>query len=224
MRGKEGAADYRYFPDPDLPPLILSVEEIAGIKAELPELPREREDRFVNELKVKAATAAELTAEKDVADYFEALIAAGCNVKSAANWTREEALRLVSESKLPIDQAAPLAKMAELVKLVDDNKVARVVAKEFADELFASDEMPTAFFESRGKIQEQDDDQLNAWIDEVLAANPQVVEQIQGGKVAAVGRLVGNTMKLSGRQGRSQSGQKHHPVPTRRGRRLRVRP
>ena len=88
--------------------------------------------------------------------------------------------------------------MAEMIKLVDDDKVARVEAKAEADELFESELGATAYFESKGKIQVQDDNALNAWIDEVLAANPAVVEQIQGGKVAAVGRLVGNTMKLSG--------------------------
>ena len=91
MRGKEGAADYRYFPDPDLPPVLLPAERVAEIKASLPELPRDRQDRFVNDLSLKPKIAGELTAEKEVADYFEALLEAGCATKSAANWTRKKA-------------------------------------------------------------------------------------------------------------------------------------
>ena len=136
MRGKEGAADYRYFPCPDLPPLLISDERINGLKKQMPEMPRKRQERFVADHGFVPAVAGELTAEKEVADYFEELMAAGISAKLSSNWTREEALRLATQKHLPLTEAAPIAKMTELVKLVDEGKVARVVAKGECDELF----------------------------------------------------------------------------------------
>lgn len=198
MRGKEGSADYRYFPDPDLPPVVITSERIDGLKASMPEAPAARQQRFESELQLKPDAAAELTAEREVADYFEALVSAGCSAKAAASWTREEALRLAAEAKRPVAEAAPVAVMAELVTLVDTGKVARVVAKGECDALFAGDEAPTAYFQARGMIIEQDDNALQDWVDQVIAENPAVVEDLVGGNPKAIGRLVGNTMKLSG--------------------------
>jgi len=198
MREKEGEADYRYFPDPDLPPLAIAPAYVDAIRATMPEAPRARERRFVDELGVAPAVAAELTAEKPVADYFEALLAAGCPAKPAANWTREEALRLAAARALPIVEAAPPARMAALIALVEEGAVARVVAKGACDELFAGDEEPRAFFEARGQIQEQDSDRLATWVAEVIAVEAKAAEDVRGGNLKAIGRLVGATMKNSG--------------------------
>ncbi|MDA3963533.1 MAG: Asp-tRNA(Asn)/Glu-tRNA(Gln) amidotransferase GatCAB subunit B, partial [Planctomycetota bacterium] len=152
----------------------------------------------VAELGLARQVAVDLTAEREVADYFEALLAAGISTKLAANWTREEALRLAADKGTAITEAAPIAKMAALIRLVDESKVARVVAKGESDALFACDEEPEAYFTSRGMIQETDSAALDEWVAAVVADNAAVVEQIQGGNVKAIGRLVGAAMKLSG--------------------------
>jgi aspartyl-tRNA(Asn)/glutamyl-tRNA(Gln) amidotransferase subunit B len=198
MRTKEDAADYRYFPDPDLPPLLIGAERIAAIQATMPELPRVREQRFKDAYGLERAAASELTAEATIADYFEALITLGCPAKLAANWTREEAIRLANEQHQPLTVAAPLATMAELIQLVAGNKVARVVAKAECTALFASGEKPEAYFTAKGQIQVQDSAALAQFAAQAIAQEAKVVADIQAGKLAAVGRLVGVTMKLSG--------------------------
>jgi aspartyl-tRNA(Asn)/glutamyl-tRNA(Gln) amidotransferase subunit B len=198
MRGKENAADYRYFPDPDLPPLHISQERLAAIRADMPELPKAREARFMKDFALELASARELTMETEIADYFEALIKAGAKAKLAANWTREEAVRLANEQHKPLATAAPIATMAKLIQLVDGGKVARVVAKMECSELFASGQDPEKFFTDKGMIQVQDAGQLSEWVKQVIAAESKVVEDVKSGKMAALGRLVGVTMKLSG--------------------------
>lgn len=198
MRGKEGSADYRYFPCPDLPGVVVTAARLDAVRATLPELPIVREDRFVEAYGYDRRVAAELTAERAVADYLEALIAAGVSPKLAANWTREEALRLAAARGAAIADAAPVARMAALIALVDAGTVARVVAKGACDELFAGDEEPEAFFTSRGMLQETDADALAAWIDAVIAEHESVVAQIRDGNHKAIGRLVGATMQRSG--------------------------
>lgn len=198
MRGKEGAADYRYFPEPDLPPLFISDERIAAIKKTMPEMPAPRQQRFVREYGMSEKVALELTDEQKTADYFEQLIERKVSAKLAANWTREEALRLAGLKHLSLLEAAPIDKMAAMIILVADDKVARVIAKKECDALFASDESPSDYFTSRGMIQEQDDDQLTAWVAQAINENDAVVADIQGGKLAAAGRLVGAVMKISG--------------------------
>ena len=198
MRSKEDAADYRYFPDPDLPPLVIGAARIAEIRAGMPELPQVRENRFRADFGLERAAAAELTAEATVADYFEDLVKRGCPAKLAANWTREEAIRLANEQHKPLTIAAPLAVMAELIKLVADGKVARVVAKAECTELFASGQAPEAYFTAKGQIQVQDTAALAKFVEQTIAQEAKVVADIKAGKLAAVGRLVGVTMKLSG--------------------------
>jgi len=198
MRSKEMAADYRYFPDPDLTPLLISAEMIAAIRATMPELPRAREQRFIKSFGFDRVVAHELTAEMEISDYFEALVAAGAKPRLAANWTREEACRLAHERHLPLTQAAPIATMAKLIQLVDEGKVARVVAKEESDALFASGQEAEAYFAAQGKIQVQDAGQLSTWVAQAISQEPKVVADYRGGKQAAIGRLVGVTMKLAG--------------------------
>ena len=198
MRGKEGAADYRYFPEPDLPPLIINDERIEEIKAMMPEMPRARQDRFVKEYKFKEKVANELCSEREIADYFEGLVERKVPAKLAANWTREEALRLAKVKHEALTDAAPIDKMAEVIILVDEGKVARVIAKDACTELFESEESATDFFTKRGQIQEQNDDQLAEWVAQAISENEKAVEDIKNGKMAAAGRLVGVTMKISG--------------------------
>ena len=198
MRGKEDAADYRYFPDPDLPPLHLPAARVAEIRAAMPELPRVRQARFVSQYGLEPAVARELTGEITVADYVEELIRLGSKPRLAANWTREEAIRLANESGRPIAEAAPAAILAAVINLIDAGKVARVVAKAELPAILAGGEAPEAYFTARGMIQVQDAGALSAWVAQIIAAEPKVVADIKGGNDKAIGRLVGATMKLSG--------------------------
>ena len=198
MRSKEDAADYRYFPDPDLPALVIPAARVEAIRSAMPELPQIREARFQSQYALERAAAKELTAESPIADYFEALIAAGCPAKLAANWTREEAIRLANDQHKPLTVAAPLPIMAELILLVANNKVARVVAKAECSELFASGQKPEAYFTAKGQIQVQDTAALAALVAQAIAQETKVVEDIRNGKLSAAGRLVGVSMKLSG--------------------------
>ena len=195
---KEDADEYRYFPDPDLPPLQIDDARIDRLRVALPELPRQRQERFVADWGLHPAVAAELTAERDIADYAEALVDRGIAAKLAANWTREEGLRLAAATGRPLAQAAPLATMAELIQLVAADQVARVVAKGACDELFASGEAPRTWFDARGMLQEQDDEALAGWVAEAIAANDKAVADIKAGNRKAAGRLVGAVMKASG--------------------------
>jgi len=198
MRTKEDAADYRYFPDPDLPPLSIPAERVAQVRMGMPELPRAREDRLMQEHGFDRTVARELTAELEIADYFERLLALGCKAKLASNWTREEAIRLANESHRRLAQAAPPETMAKLIALVDAGTVARVVAKEHSTDLFAGGEDPEAYFTRIGAIQVQDAGAVTAWVAQTITQEAKVVADVKGGKVAAIGRLVGVTMKLSG--------------------------
>ncbi|MEK7414999.1 MAG: Asp-tRNA(Asn)/Glu-tRNA(Gln) amidotransferase subunit GatB [Planctomycetota bacterium] len=198
MRGKENAADYRYFPDPDLPPLHLPAARVDAIRANLPELPRPRQERFLSAFALDRTVARELTAEREIADYFERLIALGAKPRLAANWTREEALRLANEHSKPLETVAPSATMAALIKLVDEAKVARVVAKAECTELFASGQEPEGYFTAKGMIQVQDAGALAAWVKQAIEQEPKAAADVKAGKGSAIGRLVGVTMKLSG--------------------------
>jgi aspartyl-tRNA(Asn)/glutamyl-tRNA(Gln) amidotransferase subunit B len=202
MRGKEEAADYRYFPDPDLPPLHLPPERVAAIRATMPELPRDREARLVKEHGLDPAVARELTMDREVADYFEELVKKG-KVKPnlAANWTREESLRLAAKWHQPIGVAAPFQVMSGVINLVSSGMVARVVAKQEIDNVFAAvtgDQDVKAYFEKKGMIQVQDAGQLSTWVAQVIQTEAKAAADVKAGKTAAIGRLVGVTMKLSG--------------------------
>jgi aspartyl-tRNA(Asn)/glutamyl-tRNA(Gln) amidotransferase subunit B len=201
MRTKESAADYRYFPDPDLPPLEIAPDRVARIRARLPELPQDREARFVSAFALEPAVARAITGDRPTADYVEALIGLGAPPRLAANWTREEALRLANESGAPLAEAAPLATMAALIALVDSGQVARVEAKAASADLFACGEDPKAYFTSRGKIQVQDAGATNAWAAAIIAAEPRAADDVRAGRMQAIGRLIGGAMKLAGGKG-----------------------
>ncbi|MCS6970035.1 MAG: Asp-tRNA(Asn)/Glu-tRNA(Gln) amidotransferase subunit GatB [Planctomycetota bacterium] len=205
MRGKEDAADYRYFPDPDLPPLRLSAERIAAIRAAMPDLPRQRERWLCERYGIEPAAARELTQERAVADFVEDLIRRGAPPRLAANWTREEALRRVAETGKPIAEALPPALLAAVIALVESGQVARVVAKAELDALLTSGEPPAQYFASRGMIQVQDSAQLAAWVAQAIAAEPKAAAELRAGNDKAIGRLVGVTMKLSGGKAQPQA-------------------
>jgi aspartyl-tRNA(Asn)/glutamyl-tRNA(Gln) amidotransferase subunit B len=199
QRSKEEAHDYRYFPDPDLPPLVVGAERIAALQGDLPELPWLRRARFASQYGLPAADAEVLTTSRELADYYEAAAAAlPANPKGIANWVMGEVLRDVKERKVEISSSIPPARLASLVGMVDAGKISSSAAKEVFAAICESGEEPAAAVERLGLAQVSDTSQIEGWIDEVIEASPQQVEQYRAGKVQVIGFLVGQVMKRSG--------------------------
>jgi aspartyl-tRNA(Asn)/glutamyl-tRNA(Gln) amidotransferase subunit B len=202
LRSKEEAHDYRYFPEPDLPPLILAPERIAALQAELPELPWQRRARFVFQYGLPAGDAQVLTAARELADYFEAAVATvpvvASNPKGIANWVQGEVLRDVKERKVGLEGTISPQRLAALVALVDAGKISNSAAKEVFAAVTATGEDPEAAVVRLGLAQVSDTSQIEGWIAEILAQNAGPVEQYRAGKTQTIGFLVGLVMKRSG--------------------------
>ena len=199
QREKEEAHDYRYFPDPDLLPVTTTPQQIEKLRATLPELPLQREARYVRDYGLSSRDAAALVEERDDCLFFEAVLAAGLPAKRAAAIVRNNLAKRANERSMPISQ---LGITPSQIVVVDTMQRENRISSNAADELYglccddpAAD--PAALAESRGLLQVSDDSALDAWIEQVIAANPKAVEQIKGGKHQAIGALVGGVMKLS---------------------------
>ncbi len=195
MRSKEESHDYRYFPDPDLPPLALTRLWIERQHAALPELPEDKQKRFMGVLGLPPYDAGVLAADRTVADYFEAVVAQGVEAKTASNWVINDALRGYNEAGR--FGVAP-ERLAALVALVKDGTVSNQAAKRIFGELEQGTEAPRAIAERLGLVQVGDADALGQWVDEVLAANPKEVERYRGGEAKLIGFFTGQVMKRSG--------------------------
>jgi aspartyl-tRNA(Asn)/glutamyl-tRNA(Gln) amidotransferase subunit B len=191
LRGKEEAHDYRYFPEPDLPAIVLSPERIEAARAALPELPWEKRRRLVSQYGLPIADAGVLVTSRDLAGYFEAA-AAGGNPRIIANWVLGEVLRA------GLENAIPPARLAALVALVDAGRISNSAAKEVFAAISQSGEEPEAAIERLGLGQVSDAARIERWIDEVVDAHPLQAEQFRAGKEAVLGFLVGQVMKRSG--------------------------
>lgn len=202
MRSKEDAHDYRYFPDPDLPPLVITQEWKDRVKANMPELPAARRERYCSELGLPAYDAAQLTVSRAVSDYFEETLKAlpEGNAKLVSNWIMGELTAALNRAELEIENSpvtpAHLAKM--LLRLIDNtisNKIARDV---FAAMWEGENERDAdAIIEAKGLKQISDTGAIAAMIDEVLAANPENIEEFRAGKQKAFNSLVGKVMKAA---------------------------
>ncbi len=195
MRSKEESHDYRYFPDPDLPPLVLSHLWIERQHAALPELPEAKRDRFMTIHGLPPYDAGVLAAERPVADYFEAVVARGVEPKTASNWVINDAIRDYNERG---HFTVTPERLAELVALVKDGTVSNQAAKRIFGELGSGSEPARAIAERLGLVQVGDADALGQWVDEVLAANPKEVERYRGGETKLLGFFTGQVMKKSG--------------------------
>ena len=198
MRSKEEAHDYRYFPDPDLVPLVISDEWIEQSRRELPELPEQRQHRFMTDLGLPSYDAEVLTASRALADYFEAGVAAGGNAKAVGNWVMGEITRALNDSGTSID-ACPVspAQLAELLKLIDNGTISGKIAKTVFDEMWKSGKTPLTIVEEQGLVQVSDSGAIESIIDEIMAANAGQVEEYRGGKDKVFGFFVGQIMKAS---------------------------
>ncbi len=202
MRSKEFAHDYRYFPEPDLPPLVVGREWVEEVRRSLPELPAARRARFEREIGLPAYDAEVLTARRDVADYFETALARHRNAKSLGNWIMESVLRIVRERKLDerlriTDWPVAPEHLADLVALIDDATISGKIGKTVFEEMAATGKPPAAVVTERGLVQVTDAEAIGAAVDRVLAANPDKVSEYRAGKEKLFGFLVGQVMKAT---------------------------
>jgi aspartyl-tRNA(Asn)/glutamyl-tRNA(Gln) amidotransferase subunit B len=203
MRSKESAHDYRYFPEPDLQPLVIDAAWVDDIRAAMPELPEARCARFVRDHGLSVYDADVLTQRKDVADYFEAGIVAGASPKELANWITTELLRIVREQKLDeqlVIREWPLTpvQLARLSRLVEQGTVNRNTAKKLIPRLLGTGVDPETLVASEGLGQVSDRGALEQAVADVIARNPDQVAQFRAGKDKVLGFLVGQIMKATG--------------------------
>jgi aspartyl-tRNA(Asn)/glutamyl-tRNA(Gln) amidotransferase subunit B len=198
MRGKEEAADYRYFPDPDLRPLIVTDEMIAEAKI-MPELPDAKVKRYVEELGIKSYDAHVITLDKEMAYYFEEMLENGAVPKTAVTWLTSELLGRLNKAGLTIEDSPVDAKtLGTLVSKITDSTISGSGAKEILDYMMENESRDiNALIDELGLAQVSDDGAILAIIDEILAANEDKVEQYKGGKEKLFGFFVGQTMKAS---------------------------
>ena len=196
MRGKEEAHDYRYFPDPDLVPLCLDESWLTTWRAELPELPEAKRRRFLDDYELSLDDAQTLTGERELAEYFEAVVAAGASAKAAANWMLTEMLREMREAGLaPGEVCFRPEQLASLLDLIEKQTISRKIAKDIYPEIFREGLDPEQYVQDKGLVQISDTSALEAVVQEVIDENPAEVEAYQGGKKKLVGFFVGQVMR-----------------------------
>ena len=196
MRSKEDAKDYRYFPDPDLPPVCIDDEWLEEIRNSIPELRPAKMERYIKEFGLPEYDAGILTGTKKLADIFEETVSLGANPKKASNWLMVETLRLLKEnSEEPEDIRFSPQHLADLIELAGSGAVNSTVAKEVFEKMYASDIDPKAYVEEHGLKTVNDAGALEAVVDKVIENNPKVVEEFRGGKEKVLGFLVGQVMK-----------------------------
>ncbi|HXT63701.1 MAG TPA: Asp-tRNA(Asn)/Glu-tRNA(Gln) amidotransferase subunit GatB [Pyrinomonadaceae bacterium] len=199
MRSKEEAHDYRYFPEPDLPPLVVTKDFVDGISSALPELPGPRAQRFTEQYGLSYTDASQLTGDRALADYYEAAVAAsGGNARATTNWIRSELLRELETAGVTAEKS-PIAatELGALVKLIDEGTISGKQGKDVLVEMFATGKPAAAIVAEKGLVQVSDTGEIDRVIDEVMAANPNQLEQYRGGKEGLLGFFVGQVMKAS---------------------------
>ncbi len=196
MRSKEQAHDYRYFPEPDLVPMVISREWVEEVRQTLPELPDARRIRFMQEFGIPAYDAALLTGTKALADYFEGCVAQYGDAKVVSNWVMGDLMRLLNNNNLEITQTLLTAvHLAEMLRLIDNGTISGKIAKTVFEEMFATGKRADEIVKEKGLVQISDEGEIQAIVDKVIAANPQSVADFHAGKDRALGFLVGQVMK-----------------------------
>ena len=198
MRSKEEAHDYRYFPEPDLPPLVVSAEFIARVRREMPELPEARRRRFMDEYGLSYNDAAQLTSDRALADYYEQAAKAAGNPRGASNWIRSELLRELETANLsPAASPVMPEELGALVRVIDAGQISGKQGKEVLIEMFTTGQSAATIIAERGLAQVSDIGEIESLINEVVAANPQQLAQYRAGKETLFGFFIGQVMKAS---------------------------
>jgi aspartyl-tRNA(Asn)/glutamyl-tRNA(Gln) amidotransferase subunit B len=197
MRSKEEAMDYRYFPDPDLLPVVISEETIEAIKSELPELPADKKARFENELGLSSYDAGILTSDRELADYFEQVASVGGEAKLAANWVIGDLSGRLNKEDKQLSECPVTAEMlGGMIKRLAENAITSKMAKEVFDAMWNGEGDADIIIEKRG-LKPADSGEVEKIIDEVIASNPEQVGQFRAGKTKMMGFFVGQVMKAS---------------------------
>ncbi|HDD44149.1 MAG TPA: Asp-tRNA(Asn)/Glu-tRNA(Gln) amidotransferase subunit GatB [Candidatus Desulfofervidus auxilii] len=196
MRGKEEAHDYRYFPDPDLVPIIIEESWIKEIEKALPELPDAKKERFMKEYGLPPYDAEVLTSAKELADYFESVVKEDVNPKMASNWIMSELLGKLHQDKKDITQCPVSPKhMAELIQLIEKGTISGKIGKAVFEEMYNTGKSPQKIVEEKGLMQITDENILRKLAEEIIAANPKQVEMYRAGKEKILGFFIGEMMK-----------------------------
>jgi aspartyl-tRNA(Asn)/glutamyl-tRNA(Gln) amidotransferase subunit B len=196
MRGKEEAHDYRYFPDPDLLPLVIDEDWIETVRKSLPELPAEKKMRFVAKYDLPSYDAEILTSDRDLADYFENCLQDFNQPKPVSNWIMGSLLGLLNAAGKSIDQSPISAPdLARLLKLIDDGTISGKIAKTVFDEMAKSGKPPQQIVEEKGLVQITDTHAIDDVVAKVISSNPKEVEAYKNGKTKLLGFFVGQVMK-----------------------------
>jgi len=198
MRSKEDAQDYRYFPDPDLPPLAIGEDWIARVKSEMPELPEAMKQRFVRDYGLPLTDAATLTAGREIAGYFEATVKAGAEPKTAANWLLGEVAAALNKAEMEVAQSpvSPAA-LGALLQRIADGTISGKIAKDVFDAMWAGEGTADQIIEKKGLRQISDAGAIEKIVDDAIAANAAIVAEYRAGKEKAFNSLVGKVMAAS---------------------------
>jgi aspartyl-tRNA(Asn)/glutamyl-tRNA(Gln) amidotransferase subunit B len=196
MRSKEEAHDYRYFPDPDLMPVIVDQKWKVEISKMMPELPEKRRDRFIEQYSLPGYDADILTSSRDLADYYEKILTVTDDYKSASNWVMTEVLKIVNDQKISIAQFLVSAEnLGKLIKMINENIISGKIAKEIFPEMLKANQDPNEIVKEKNLIQITDSSEIEKAIDKILSANPKQVEEFLSGKDKVLGFFVGQIMK-----------------------------
>jgi len=198
MRSKEEAHDYRYFPDPDLVPILVDKAWVEKIRKQIPELPLAKRERFVKDYQIPAYDAGVLTADKALADYYEEVVKLCAKPKAAGNWVMGDVLRFLNEEKREIKSCpiTPVA-LAEMISLIDEGTISGKMAKDIVGEMYKTGKQPKKIIEEKGLVQITDEDELVKTITFIMEANPQQLKDYRGGKEKLFGFFVGQVMKAT---------------------------
>ncbi|MFQ5561857.1 MAG: Asp-tRNA(Asn)/Glu-tRNA(Gln) amidotransferase GatCAB subunit B, partial [Nitrospinota bacterium] len=195
---KEEANDYRYFPDPDLQPICIDDEWRESIRKTLPELPDEKRARFISEYKLPTHDAEVLTADRNLAEYFEETVALFNEPKQVSNWVMGEVIRSLNEGSINVqDFSVSPSRLAEILELIRKGTVSGKIAKKVFDEMVQSGKSPGEIVEEQGLVQLSDESEITKLIDSVIASHPKEAEEYRGGKEKVFGFFVGQVMKAS---------------------------
>lgn len=198
LRSKEDAQDYRYFPEPDLMPIVTSDEKIEEIRKTIPELPHIKRDRYVTEFSLPEYDAAQLTEERSVAEFFETAIKCGASPKAASNWIMGDIFRIMKEKYVSIDEINVTPEnLASMIEQIEKGVISNTAAKQVMEEMTKTGETPEEIIEKLGLKQVNDENAILDIIHTAFEANPQSIADYKGGKDRAVGFLVGQVMRLS---------------------------
>ena len=198
MRSKEEAMDYRYFPEPDLPAIIITESRLSNVKDEMPEFADEKAKRFINEYKLNEMEAATLSSEQELAEYYEEVVKVSDDARLAANWVLTEILRVLKEKNISIEEfSVEPENIGKLIKLIKADTISSKIAKDVFEILLSENKDPEIIVKEKGLVQITDNGEIEKIVEQVLAENPQSVEDYKAGKSNALKYLVGQSMRLS---------------------------